>query len=404
MQIQSKRHIPAARTMLALVLALGASTARAAISYETKENWTVAFDGWVNAFLVSESGDKAPAGVAADLFTRNTDQSLFRLRTGFLPGLIGFTLGAPETDGLKAKGRVGFYPQINNGNTRTSINPNIDTREFNFTVDGSFGQILFGRALNVYQQKNILTDMSLFAVGVPGTSPGTSTFPTLGHIGFGYLYTSFGAQLRYTTPDLSGFKVMAALADPSAIGAATITKMPTLEAEASFAGKSGTVSWQAWLGGLYQQATIDGATPKDVTASGGSAGVGVGFAGLDLLASGFAGSGLGTATLLDGDSLDAVGKERSTRGFLGQATYTVSKTKLGLSYGRTMATETDQDQLDRAAGTAHLHDRSAVTAAVWHDFLPFLKVGAEYTHAVLEWFGGAKQATNVVSAGSFFFW
>ncbi|HEY6006073.1 MAG TPA: porin [Anaeromyxobacter sp.] len=409
MGIQSKGRNHAATTMLALTLALalGASTARAAIAYETKDGWTIGTDGWVNAFVVSESGDKKPDGVAADLFTRNTDQSLFRMRTGFLPALIGFTLAAPQWEGLKVKARVGFYPQINNGNTRTSINPNIDTREFNFTIEGGFGQVLLGRALNVYQQKNILTDMSLFGVGVPGTSPATGTFPTLGHIGFGYLYTSFGAQIRYTTPDLGGLKIMASAADPSAIGSATITKMPTLEAEASYAGKSGSVSYQAWLGGLYQQASIDGSTPRDVTASGGSAGVGVGFAGLDLVASGFAGSGIGSAALLDGDSLDAAGKERSTLGFLGQLTYTLGKTKLGVSYGRTMVKETEQDKLERTdpvAPLAHLDNRSAITGGVYHDLTPWLKVGAEFTHAELVYFGGAKQATNIGSVGSFFFW
>jgi hypothetical protein len=404
MEIESKRRVHAAMTLLCAALALGASPARAALQYETGDHWTVGIDGWVNAFLVSESGDRAPTGVAADLFSRNTDQSLFRMRTGFLPSLIGFTLGAPDWEGIKVKARVGFYPQIQNGNSRTSINPNIDTREFNFTVDGSFGQLLFGRALNVYQQKNILTDMSLFGVGVPGTSPTTGTFPTLGHIGFGYLYTSFGAQLRYTTPDLAGFKIMAAVADPSAIGSATVTKMPTIEAEASFAGKSDALRYQAWLGGLYQEATVDGTAPRNVTASGGSAGVGVGFAGLDLLASAFAGSGIGTATLLDGDSLDAAGRERSSMGILGQVTYTLGKTKVGVSYGRTSVKETAQDAADRAAGTAHLDDRSSVTGGVYHDLTPWLKIGGEYTRAELRYFGGAKQATNIVSAGSFFMW
>jgi hypothetical protein len=407
MDIHSKRRIHTMRTLLALALALGASTARAALSHETKDGWTIATDGWVNAFVVSESGDRKPDGVAADMFTRNTDESLFRMRTGFLPALIGFTLGAPDWEGLKVKARVGFYPQINNGNTRTSISPNIDTREFNFTVEGRFGQVLLGRALNVYQQKNILTDMSLFGVGVPGTSPGTGTFPTLGHIGFGYLYTSFGAQVRYTTPDLGGLKVMASAADPSAVGGATITKMPTLEAEASYAAKSGSLSYQAWLGGLYQKATFDGAAPRDVTASGGSAGLGVGFLGLDLVASGFAGSGIGSAALLDGDSLDAAGKERVSTGVLGQLTYALGKTKLGVSYGRTMVKETEQDKAERAdpvTPVAHLDNRSSITGGVYHDLTPWLKVGAEFTHAELKYFGGAKQATNIASVGSFFLW
>jgi len=404
----SRRRTSLAALPLLACLAAYAGPAGAAIPLKLEGGWTASFDGFVNAFLVEELGDAQPAGVADDPFyKRDTDEAGFRFRTGFLPSAIGFTFGAPEWEGLKVKARVAFYPQINNGGGRTSINPNIDTREFNFTVEGSFGEVLVGRALNVFQQKNILSDMSLFGVGVPGGQ--LAQGPTLGHVGYGYLYPSFGAQVRYTTPQAAGLKLMVAIADPSSMGAAdpTANATPTFEAEASWAMKSGAASFQAWLGGLYQQAKIVAATGSttDVTATGGSAGLGAGFGGLDVVVSGFTGKGLGTTTQMDVDALDAANEERTTSGVLGQVTYTFfGKTKLGASYGLQMADETDRDALDRAAGSAHVEERQALTGGVYHDLTTWMKLVGEYTNAEITWFGGATQESDVFGAGMVVFW
>jgi len=79
----------------------------------------------------------------------------------------GFTMAAPEVDGIKTFAGAGFHPQINGNNAaRTTIDgADIDLRELNFTVDGSFGQVLVGRAIGLWQSKDILTDMSLLGVG-----------------------------------------------------------------------------------------------------------------------------------------------------------------------------------------------------------------------------------------------
>lgn len=407
-------RVKSPRSLLALaVLALTLATpARAALTVKSDDGWSATFSGFVNGFVVDSFGDKAPAG-SADPYGRDTDQAVFRVRTGFLPACLGFDFAAPKWEGLQVKARVAFYPQINNGNTRLSLSPNIDTRELNFTVDGSFGQILLGRALNVYQQSNILSDMSLFGAGIPGGS-NESGIPTLGHVGFGYIYPSFGAQLRYTTPEASGFKLMVAVADPSQVGSppavtAALTKAPSFEGELTWSMKSDGFTARAWVGGLYEQATFkDSAAAalrgKDVTASGFSAGLGLGAAGFDLLGSGYAGKGLGTFSMLDVDSLDGAGKERENMGYLVQLTYQAGKTKLGASYGTTTAKETDADAADRLAGTLHIDNRKAITGGVYHDLTPWMKLIAEYTNTKLTWFGGAKQNGNVISAGAFFFW
>jgi predicted porin len=393
-------HI-AGRFLAALALILLAGSANAAIVVKSDDGWSLTVGGFVNGFVVSESGDAAPAG-KADLYARGTDDSTIRIRTGLLPGLIGFTMAAPEVDGIKTAARVGFWPQVNGlRGGRTTINgANIDLRELNLTFEGKFGQVLIGRALALYQGKNILTDMTLFGVGVSGPF---DNGPTLGHIGIGYLYPSFVSQMRYTTPSFSGVKLAVAVvdpADPTGGAQPTVLGSPTTEAELSFAGKSGTVSYQAFASGVYQDTKIVG--NRTVTSVGGAGGVGVGFAGLDLLASGFIGSAIGTDGIINsGNTLDSINKERTTSGFLGQATYTIGKVKLGANYGRTDVKKTDQDEIDNAPGL--LDNRQSFTGAIWYDLVPSVKLVAEYTHLDIEWADASKQGSDTVAVGGFIF-
>jgi len=367
----------------ALAITVGTVLARHLLAHLTPR--AVATSGLVLVMAAAAVLSTAPADAhfAADL----------------LPGLIGFTMAAPEVDGIKTAARVGFYPQINGNNgARTTINgANIDLRELNFTVDGSFGQVLVGRAIGIWQSKNILTDMSLFGVGVSGPF---DNGPTLGHIGIGYLYPSFLAQVRYTSPDLGGLKVTAAILDPSDVGGNPLNSSPTFEGELSYAGKSGSVSLQAWLSGIYQTSKL--ASGTDVTSSGGAAGVGAGFSGLDLLASGFVGSAVGTTGVINSaDTLDAAGKERTSAGVLAQATYTIGKTKLGVNYSRLGLTRTAADKA--AANGAQLDSRQAITGGVWYDLVPSVKLVAEFTRADLKFVDASKQGSNTIGVGGFIF-
>jgi hypothetical protein len=383
------------RCLTSLALVVLASRARAAITVGAPDGWNLTVGGFVNAFVVSESGDAAPH---PDLYGRASKDSTFRIRTGLLPGLIGFSVAAPEVDGIKTAARVGFWPQVNGlAGQRTTINgANIDLRELNFTVDGRFGQVLVGRALTLYQAQNILTDMSLQGVGVSGPF---ANGPTLGHIGIGYLYPSFDAQMRYTTPDMGGAKLAVAIIDPSSVAPGATLNSPTFEAEASFSGKSSAVSYQAFASGVYQSSKV-GTT--SVTSAGGAGGLGMGFSGLGLLASGFVGSAVGTDGVINsGNTLDAAGKERTTAGLLAQATYTIGKVKLGLNYSRLGVTRTAQDKID--ANPALLQSRQALTGGVWYDLVPSVKLVAEYTRADLKFADATTQGSNTVALGGFFF-
>jgi Gram-negative porin len=392
-------------------LLIAASGARAAVEFKAENGWQVSFEGFVNGFAVYQLGSSPPANAAPDQLLTSRDVNTFRVRTGLLPGLFAFNVVAPKIDGLDLKARVGLYPQIQNANTRNAFGSQIDLREIFFTVDGGFGQVLVGRTLNLYQGKNILTDMTLFGTGAQGGASGGGT--TLGRIGYGYVYPQFGAQIRYTTPDLSGLRIAVAATDPSQIVgpgvAATDTKAPGLEGELSYARKAGVTAIQAWVGGLYQRAWIPAsatAGEQGKTATGWSAGAGVDFAGIGLLASGYGGQALGSFLLLDTDSLDAAGKERDGIGFIAQATYTLGgRTKLGVSYGQNQMDETAAERAARqAGGPSDVERRSSWSGGVYHDVNKNLKVVAEYTRASSKWFAGQDQSVDVVAVGGFFLW
>ncbi len=382
--------------------------------------WSASIDGFLNLFMVDTFGQDAPATAhGPDVWSAPTGDNVFRLRTGFLPSGIGFNAAAPEWNGITAKLRVGVYVQLNSINTRTTPSgtynnsPLIDWRELNVTFSGKFGELLVGRALNLYQADSVLSDISLFGVGIPGQIGGTvlGGWPTLGHIGFGYLYPAFGAQFRYTTPSMAGFKLAFEIGDPSVINgptggsSATITKLPDLETTLSYGLKHENMNLKVWVGGIFDRAWFAPGTLQAgaaVNGRGGTAGVNFGIAGLDVVASGFWAEGVGTFQQFDGfDSLDATGAPITSKGYLAQASYKLGSTKLGLNFGQVYADRTDAQN---TANAPVLHDRTSVTAGVYHDLTASVKLVAEYSWYELKWYGGASQSGNVVALGGFFFW
>jgi len=391
----------------ALLFAAHAETASAEIilagpKAEIKD-WSFSTDGFLNTFYVFEDGDTRPGGVLGGTIAAGKSSSI---RTGLLPGMIAFNVKAPTTNGIDLTARVAFYPQIQNGGTRTNFNSQIDTRELWFAADGRFGQVLAGKALNLFQGKSILTDMSLFGVGATGGpySPGT----TLGHIGTGYLYAQFGPNIRYTTPDLGGLKFAVSLVDPSQIKgdvAATVKESPGVESEISYAAKFEGGGAQAWVNGLYQKAKSDTAAFGDVTAAGVSGGVQLSYLGAELTATGFTGKGLGSILLLDVDSLDATGEERKSSGFLLQGTYKIASTdtKLGLNYGQNKMDETASDLATRVSTGARIEKAASTVVGVYQNITPSWQVMAEYIHTTNKWFNDAEQEADAFTVGTFFF-
>jgi hypothetical protein len=401
--------------LLAAFSMVASKPAHAAFVVGGTNGWELSTDGIVDFFATYNSTTKGPgAGHSLSLLSVGGNESSkderFGTGIGLLPSVVAFNVKAPTTNGVDSKVRVGIYPALQNkSGTRFDTSPNIDFREFFYTAKGAYGELLVGRALNLYQGKNILTDMTLLTAGVvPGAAFRGNT--TLGHIGYGYLYTNFGPQIRYTTPDFGGAKVAVSVGEPYKISADTSkTNTPRIETEVSYASVlGGGATVQAWLSGLYQSATRSDTAAfrpgKTNQSIGGAGGIGAGFSGVNLLLSGYGGKGLGTVSVQDGDflestSTDSTGKERIHWGFLAQATYALTPSVvLGINYGQSRQETGDVETV------TPIKNQEAGTASVTYSLNSFTKFTGEYTYAQNTWHDGAKQHSNQFALGTTFFW
>jgi len=412
--------------ILGMLLSIGATRADAAFVIGGENGWQLSTDGIVDVFATYNTTSSLPGGnrslslLSVGGNETKADQR-FGVGIGLLPSVVAFNVKAPTTNGVDSTVRVGIYPAIqNNGGNRFDTSPNIDFREFYYTAKGAYGELLAGRALNLYQGKNILTDMTLLTAGVvPGPAFRGNT--TLGHIGYGYLYTNFGPQLRYTTPDMKGFKIALSVGEPYKISADTgKTNSPRIETEISYANAFGSTTLQAWASGLFQNAprkddpTI--ARPGSNNQSiGGAGGISAGFGKTNLLLSGYVGKGLGMVSAQDGDflgstSTDGAGVERLHWGFLAQATYKVTpEVMLGVNYGQSRQNESDFDKTLRIVGTestpfAQIKKQEAAVATVTYNFNKFTQFIAEYSYAQNTWHDSATQHSNQFALGTMFYW
>ena len=440
-----------ALAVLGILAAVSMTTSRpvnAAVVVGGSNGWEFSTDGIVDLFSYYTSTEKLPTGARGlSLLSVGGNQGKsddrFGTGIGLLPSVIAFNVKAPTTNGVDSSVRVGIYPALQNSanGDRFQTNPNIDFREFFYTAKGSAGELLVGRALNLFQGKNILNDMTLLSAGVvPGAAFKGNT--TLGHIGYGYLYTNFGPQFRYTTPDMGGTKIAVSVGEPYKVSGDTAkTTSPRLEAEVSYAKTYGGTAVQAWLSGLYQTSdrkdavasvttpahfelnSVTGAivpiaavTTNASVARAGESNTSTGVAygasaamknGLGLMASGYYGKGLGMVSVQDGDfldstSTDAAGKVRTHWGYLAQATYALTPVvTLGVNYGQSRQNESDAD---KTTATSPIEIQGAATVSLTYAFNSFTKFTGEYTNAKNTWMDGATQKSNQFALGSTFFW
>lgn len=393
----------------ALALCL-AGPAQAAFTVGGENGWSLSTDGIVNIFGIYQATEAKPTDASSlSLLNQRTDRAdqKFGVRVGLLPSIIAFNVKAPTVNGVDSTMRAALYPQNQNEtDNRFGTNPNIDFREFFYTASGKYGSFLAGRALNLFQGQNILNDMCLFTAGVADMSVvrgGTS----LGHIAYGYLYTNFGPQFRYTTPDMSGFKVAFEVAEPYNISEYTDkTNIPRLETELSYATKFKGGSVNAWLGALWQQDTRDDGEHNQ--AWGLAPGVNASFGPAGIMVSGYYGQALGMVSAQDGSAfgpgpVDANGNERTHWGFLAQATYKVTDAvRLAANYGRTDQSVND----DPGAGNDGIKKtQEAAVAQMNYNLNKFTQFTLEYIWARDSWFNvDSKQTSHQVALGTVFFW
>lgn len=245
--------------LASMVAAAAAVAAPAqAVTVMAEDGWELGVGGTINQFAVF-TDDNTSGG-----------ENVSELRDGLLPAFINFDFKAPTMNGLDLAAHISYSPATN---TLAQGGGTSEQREVYFTVDGSFGQVLMGKALGLYGSNAILTEQTIWGVGWGTTGNGTTT---LGGIGLGYDYADWRSQIRWTSPDMNGFQAAFAVVDSQ--GAAVETAAgPTgplgvlstgnidsedlrYEAQLTYAGAFDGGSYKLWAEGAWQEHDDDAVT------------------------------------------------------------------------------------------------------------------------------------------------
>lgn len=370
-------------TLASLVGAAALATAGAAnatIVVGGENGYEFSIDGNINQFFVSTDND-------------NADDNVNEVRNGLLPTFFGFNVSAPEVNGLKIGARVSISPSTNGTSYVSGGDQNaLEQREAFATIDGSFGQILAGKALGLYGSHNILTEQTLYGVGYGTTGNGQTT---LGGIGFGYDYADWRSQLRWTSPDMNGFKVAFAVVDPAGPGIANLAGAgPTgpigssadsedlrYEGDLSYAGAFDNGSYMMWLSAMMQDQD-DLAEDKQAWTVGGTLKV----SGFEFMAQ-YSDSEDATGGTAASTCLVAGGCAGGV-GFSGTIPATASQklewnqyvVQAGYRFAGTTLVSANYSELeDDSPGVGSDDTAERITLGVYHDVNANLKLVAEYT-------------------------
>ncbi|MCX4190447.1 porin [Methylophaga sp. OBS3] len=400
-------------TLVGAAAFAAAGAANATIVVGGENGYEFSVDGNINQFFIASDQDSAGGG-----------QDNNEVANGLLPAFFGFNVSAPEINGLKIGARVSISPSTNNFTGNAGENE-MEQREAFGTVDGSFGQVLFGKALGLYGSNEILAEQTLFGVGATGVtafggqSSGTTT---LGRIGYGYDYADWRSQIRYTTPDMNGFKAAFAVMDAVDVTPSGETNTadfveadPRFEGQISYATAFDNGSVNLWLAGMTQEidANFGGVVgEQSVESNAYSIGTHLKFAGFEFVGSYFDNEGVGAAGGLEQifgadafaySAVDANGEERDGDGWFVQAGYRFAGTTLAsVSFGESTL-DTTSGETDLTT-TAPYDKNELTTFGIYHDVTANLKLVAEYSMMETELHDGTDAEVDVFTLGGFITW
>ena len=381
--------------LLCLGLALGgANAAEAQLTMQMSNGWSFTFAGNVNAFYIYNTGKSCPGG--GTCATSSKDLSV---GTGLLPAFAVFDAKGKE-ENVDLGVHFGFAPQVEFGGHNASYfgtdaaGAQIDMRQVYLTAGGSWGSLLMGKELGLYQRGNILTDMTLLGVGVGGGGRGTA----LGRIGYGYLYPDFRPQLTYSTPSGRPATLSIGLFEGLRSGPYTTLQLPRVEAELGYSSKFGEASnFKLFVNGAAQTAKNGiGDGSESLTSTGAGAGITIDVSGFAITGSGFFAKGMGF--LLQGDGIvggadfdnggisSVAGSDgkfggRNSFGYIGQVTWSRPDSKFGIggSFGENHLKRTDEEKTADGTDSEILKNR-AIVGQLTYKWSKSLRWVAEYGH------------------------
>lgn len=389
-------------TLVGAAAFAAAGAANATIVVGGENGYEFSVDGNINQFYTYADTETENKATGAKTDVKNSG-----VENGLLPTFFGLNVKAPEINGLTIGARVSISPSTNGGSYPGNAfgqGSALEQREAFATVDGAFGQILMGKALGLYSSNNILLDQTLFGVGATN---GDSDVTTLGRIGYGYDYADWRSQIRWTSNDMSGFKIALAVVDATETASDTTENDPRFEGQLSYASAFDGGSTKLWLDGMTQSVdTSRGEIDSNAWTLGGQLVVG----GLEAVAAYYDNKGVGAVGGLAPQATITMGSTGSTAaeigadgqydevdgdGYYAQLGYRFAgQTFVAGSYG--------ESNLDYSTGEA---TNEMWTVGVYHDVTANLKLVAEYSAIESETDNSPIETeADVFSVGGFISW
>jgi hypothetical protein len=417
-----------------LALALGAglfttTPARADVKISDVDGWQFSTNGRVNAFLSYVNADGYPSNVVgqthnfsagAGLESNQLDNSdkinSFRLRSGFVAAVLGFTVRTQLDEQNVLKAHIETWNTIETQRQKAAPNPT-DVREAWGKVEGPWGSLLFGRALALFSRGAITLDYTYqhaYGLGYPCTVDGGG--PTCGQVGYGVVFAGYNPQITYSTPVFSGLQINAGLFDPTnAPGKLERTPLPRVESEATYDyAAAPATKLHVFLNGMWQKLEEKGnpAMPSPIPLKTTSArGVNYGFwAELWKFRIGYSshvGYGIGMNNTLENTPVvfDSANNPRKFDAYYGVVGLELGKVYLNVGAGVTRLFATDQDKKDAQMSQQDpIKTQRGISGGINYMFSKNLIADVDYFNAKHTWYLGDTQSVNVLNAGLTIAW
>jgi Gram-negative porin len=419
------------RVVVALVVVVGVIASRAAVaevSIAKSDKWEVYTDGRVNAFLNYNRGDGNPVALVAgeniplggglnagieqtpgppgpDGTAMQGTINMMRIRSGFVPNVLGIGLRSPMTEKTSLNVYVSFWGLIEPQNLRKTDNFQANMQEGWAKVEGPWGSFLAGRALALFSRGSTENDFLYahgYAVGFPGSIDNHGN--TAGMIGFGVEAVFFSPGLVYTTPSLGGLRLAVGVYDPNALGGGfDKNRYVRPEAEITYDLQMNRLKLHLFANGetqdLYRPASETMARSNGVGA-GGRIEVGPWHLGV----AGHYGKGLGLGYALEAGpiSMSQNFELRTFRGASALAQYAAERFDVNLGYGFSEVFMLDSDKApgpNLPNGTTSLPKQVAYSAVFVFHATPNYHLTLDFMHVDARWSLGEKQVMNFLSTG-----
>jgi hypothetical protein len=423
----------------AAVVLLVASAARAEVSVAKGSDWELYTQGRVNAFLSTGFGDAHPLTIHGpnelnitpgggldtdvDVIPRtdaggNPIQGTFRsmrLRSGFVPNVFAVGLRGQLTENTTYKIYVAFWMTIEAEGQRKFNNPFAYAREGYGKLEGPWGGLLVGRALDLFSRgatENEFLYGHGFGLGYPGNVADVG--PAAGMIGFGVLAAFFASGIQYSTPMLAGLQLNVGVFDPVVItGYYPGTREPLFESEATYDFSRGRFKLHLFGNGAYQRLYL-AASNTSATMDGVGYGGRLEFGPFHLGFAGHYGNGLGLSYALE-NSATSISQNNELRRFDGYSVQAQLQAKgfdfnLGWGISRVFLLQSDRDSIANCALDTDVIDpmrqcaslikrQIGYSAAVVYHIRDRVHLDLDYLRGDFAWFLGEKQTVNFINAG-----